>query len=57
MILKHLVQDAIRQDDYSARWMALDVDVRQKIKEAASPFEAFKQTALILLDRLAKTTG
>ncbi|KAG2052327.1 karyopherin Kap95 [Suillus hirtellus] len=27
--------DSTRQDEYSARWMALDVDARQKIKEAS----------------------
>ncbi|KAG1897338.1 karyopherin Kap95 [Suillus fuscotomentosus] len=28
-------RDSTRQDEYSARWMALDVDARQKIKEAS----------------------
>lgn len=28
-------RDSTRQDEYSARWMALDVDARQKIKEGS----------------------
>ncbi|KIK31680.1 hypothetical protein CY34DRAFT_19675 [Suillus luteus UH-Slu-Lm8-n1] len=37
----------MQQGNYSARRMGLDVDARQKIKEA-SPSEAFKQAALTL---------
>ncbi|KAG2337843.1 hypothetical protein BDR05DRAFT_1045215 [Suillus weaverae] len=48
--------DSTRQDDYSARWMALDVDARQKTKEAFT-FEALKEAALILWDRLAKDSA
>ncbi|KAG2336278.1 hypothetical protein BDR05DRAFT_1006024 [Suillus weaverae] len=46
----------VQQGNYPARRMALDIDARQKIKEAF-PFEAFKQAALTLLDCLTKDSA